>query len=105
MSAKNPEKQLAGLIGGAMRAAYAPDLQAMTAPARAAKRQKLLDDIAAKTGIKDEAELNRRADLVERARLLQMSARAARARRLRAEAAAIENELGADGDDAAAAVG
>ncbi len=94
-SDKDPRKVLNGQIAGLRSAAFR-DNDAAMARARAAQRQKLIDKIAEVTGIQDQADLNRRADMLERAKLLEMSANAARARRLRAQADAIEHAIADD---------
>jgi len=87
-----------GRIGGLTRAALAPSPQAITAAARDARWQRYRDQVLAAMPELDPADpdVDRRAALLQRADMARLSQRAAKARRLRAEAARIEAELDAE---------
>jgi hypothetical protein len=87
-----------GRIGGLRRAALAPDTQALTAAARRARFQKYVDQIReALPDLVDQAEIIRRAEQLRRADMASMSLKAATARRLKRELAALDAELDASG--------
>lgn len=83
-----------GRIGGLTTAANARTPQAITQAARYARFQKYVDQVVYWT---DEADRIRRAELLRRADMVRMSLKAAKARKLRAELAALEADLDASG--------
>ncbi len=85
----------AGRIGALRRMATEPDLRAVTQRARDARWAKYLDQIPAE--ITDPAERMRRAGMLRRADMIALSAKAAQARRLKAEMAALTEALDATG--------
>ena len=94
--------QARGRLGGLTRAATAATPQEITRAARDATWQKYLDQVrAVLPEITDEKELARRAELLRRADMTRLSMKAARARKLKAELAALETELDATGLDQA----
>lgn len=99
MPAERSTMQARGRIGGLKRAALAPDRQAITDAARAARwekyRQQVLAILPELAG--DDAEIDRRAEMLRQADMTSMSLKAARARRLKAEAGRLEAELAAEG--------
>ncbi len=97
MHASNPAAQ-AGRIGGLTRAATAPSPQAITRAARDSRWQQYVARVReAVPDLQDEAEITRRAELLRRADMVSMSMKAAKARRLKAELAALDRELDASG--------
>lgn len=77
--------QQRGRIGGLRRAALAPTRQAITQAARDSRWQRYVDQVkAALPDLADEAEVMRRAEVLQRADMIRMSARAADARRRKA---------------------
>lgn len=77
----------AGRLGGIMRAATASSPADITRAANGARWQKYLDRAReAAPGVTDEADITRRAQLLQRADMCRLSARAAAARRARAAA-------------------
>ena len=98
-SGRTPE-QLASSKGGLIRAALAASPQAMTQAARDGRHEKRKQRVRdACPHITDEAEIERRAELLMRADMADMSLKAAKAKKLRAELAAVEAELNATGLD------
>ena len=94
--------QQAGRIGGLIRAATAPTRQDITSAANARNAQKYLDQARELCPeVTDDAELARRAHLLLQADMTRLSARAAAARRLRAQLRKIEDELEAEQDPSA----
>lgn len=90
--------QQKGRIGGLTRKALAESPQAITEAARAARWQKYMDRVSeACPHITDQGELSRRAELLRQADMISMSMKAVKAKRLKAEAAALEAELNATG--------
>ena len=83
--------QARGRIGGYTRAALAPDRDSITRAARDARWQRYLDQVPPE--ITDPAERTRRAELLRRADMTRLSLKAAKARRLRAQARALEAEI------------
>jgi hypothetical protein len=74
-----------GRLGGLTRAATAPSRQEITRDARAARWRKYVDQVRETLpDITDEAELLRRAQLLLRADMCRLSAKAAAARKARA---------------------
>jgi len=86
-----------GRIGGLTTAAMTIDSRQLTEAARQARYQKYLDQVPAE--ITDPDERTRRADLLRRADMIRMSQKAAKARKLKAEAARLEAEAAEVADD------
>ena len=86
--------QTLGRAGGLTAAANAPSPQAMTQAARDAWFQRYLDKVPYFT---DEADRIRRAELLRKADMVRLSLKAAKARKLKAELAALEADLDATG--------
>jgi hypothetical protein len=84
--------QTKGRIGGLTTAANAPSPQAITQAARDARFQHYVDQVAYFT---DEADRIRRAELLRKADMTRLSLKAAKARRMKAELAALEADLDA----------
>jgi hypothetical protein len=96
MSQAHAAAQARGRIGGLTTAANAPTPQAITQAARDAKFQKYVNQVVYWT---DEADRIRRAELLRKADMARLSLKAAKARRLKAELAALEADLDASGLD------
>ena len=98
MPHRSPAQQR-GSIGGLIRAATAADSRDITAAARDARFRQYLDQVPGQ--FTDPADRMRRAELLRRADMTRMSLKATKARKLKAELRAIEQELTAAGlDDA-----
>lgn len=90
-----------GHIGGLRRAALAESPQSITEAARKARSEKYRAQVReARPEITDEAEIDRRAQLLLRADMAALSLKAAKARRLKAEAARLEEEIASTDQDA-----
>ena len=95
MTQSHATAQARGRIGGLTRAARATTPQSITAAARDARWQRYLDQVP--EFVTDPGDRARRAELLRRADMVRMSMKAAKARRLKAELAALETELSAEG--------
>jgi hypothetical protein len=85
MAAGSYTPQQRGRLGGLTRAATAASRQDITRAANAGRWQKYVDQVkAAVPGLTDDAEITRRAELLMKADMCRLSAKAAEARRLRA---------------------
>jgi len=98
MPAERTFAQARGRRGGLTRAALAEDRRGITQAARDKRwegyRQRVIDVVGLNPDDPgDNAEIDRRALLLQRADMVGMSLLAAKARRLKAEAAAIEAEI------------
>jgi hypothetical protein len=98
MSRGGMSAQAAGRIGGLTRAATAPTPQAITEGWRKGRFQRYIDDVkAVMPELADEADIIRRAELLRRADMVRMSAKAAEAKRLKAQLKELEADLDATG--------
>jgi hypothetical protein len=80
--------QLRASIGGTVRAALATDRDALTRAARDARWQKYVDQVlAVLPELTDEAEINRRAELLRTADMKRLALKSAKARREARQAA------------------
>jgi hypothetical protein len=87
---------------GLIRAATAPSPQAITQAANDKNWSRFVEEIKAKLpDLKDEAEIARRAKLLQQAHMIALSAKASPARKLRAELRKLDAEI-ADGSPQAA---
>jgi hypothetical protein len=86
--------QQAGRRGGLIRAATAPTPQAITQAANDRNWARFVELIRAKLpDLKDEAEIARRAALLRQAHMVELAAKASRARKLRAELRKLDAEI------------
>lgn len=86
--------QQAGRRGGLIRAATAATRQDITRAANDANFARFVAEVKAKLpGLTDEKEIVRRAELLRQAHMVELSAKAIRARKLRAELRKLEAEM------------
>ena len=98
MTVSRQVAQERGKIGGLRNAALAPSRQGITSAARAAGWQRYVEQVkAALPGLTDQADIERRAAMLRKADMHALALKSARARRMRAELAALDSELDASG--------